>query len=228
MASPTPPFRYERKFLAETLSAAQVRTIVKRHPALFWQPYPPRYVNNIYLDSAALEHYYDNIDGAEARQKVRVRWYGALFGEIAHPVLEFKLKRGLVGAKESYPLPAFALEPGFSGRQLTATLQAVPLPETVKVRLQGLSPVLLNRYYRWYFATFDAHFRVTIDTQMTFHHVDRLRSNFLYRDNHNHSVVVELKYDRVHDRAAARIAGYFPFPITKNSKYIQGIESVFL
>lgn len=228
MTGATAAFRYERKFQVETLDVAQIQALVKRHPALFKQPYPPRYVNNIYLDSPDLAHYQDNLNGLDERQKVRVRWYGQLFGEIEHPTLEFKIKRGLVGTKESFPLPAFALRPGFSSRGFAATLQTAPLPEIVKAQLQGLAPVLINRYYRWYFATFDAQYRVTIDTQMEYHHVDRLNNNFIHRHTYHQPVVVELKYRREHETQAQAIAGYFPFPVTKNSKYVQGIESVFL
>jgi hypothetical protein len=43
--------------------------------------------------------------------------------------------------------------------------------------------------------------------------------------DHDH-VIVELKYDRPLDVEAERVSGYFPFSVSKNSKYVTGIEAV--
>ena len=72
-------YRYERKFLIAAMDAAQARSILLRHRALFGEPYPPRYVNNIYLDTYEFDNYGDNLMGATERLKVRVRWYHDLF-----------------------------------------------------------------------------------------------------------------------------------------------------
>jgi hypothetical protein len=45
---------------------------------------------------------------------VRVRWYGSLFGPILRPVMEFKVKQGLAGRKESFPLQPFVLDETFT------------------------------------------------------------------------------------------------------------------
>ena len=60
-------YRYERKLLVDQLDAHQVRALVKLHPSMFYEPYPPRYVNNLYLDTVGMKHYFDNVDGAEER-----------------------------------------------------------------------------------------------------------------------------------------------------------------
>src|SRR5262245_57506625 len=101
--------RYERKFIADGHTLAEVLAIVRRHPAAFRQSYPARVVNNVYLDSPALSNYYDHINGVSNRVKTRVRWYGPTSITLEKPVLEQKLKRGLVGGKSSHPLPAFSL-----------------------------------------------------------------------------------------------------------------------
>ena len=90
----TREYRYERKFLVDQLDVHQVLALVKLHPAMFYQPYPPRYVNNLYLDTEGLDNYQDNVSGVGDRRKVRLRWYGDLFGDVDRPVLEFKIKRG--------------------------------------------------------------------------------------------------------------------------------------
>jgi hypothetical protein len=45
-----PKLRYEKKFIAEGFTLPEVLARVKRHPAAFREVYPPRIVNNIYLD----------------------------------------------------------------------------------------------------------------------------------------------------------------------------------
>ena len=83
----TPALRYERKFLVERLDASWVRALVRRHPSMFCETYPPRYVNNLYLDTLGMRHYVDNLNGTPERRKVRIRWYGDLFGDVEAPVL---------------------------------------------------------------------------------------------------------------------------------------------
>ena len=69
------------------MDAHQVRALVKLHPSMFYEPYPPRYVNNLYLDTEDMENYLDNVSGVAERRKVRIRWYGDLFGDIGRPML---------------------------------------------------------------------------------------------------------------------------------------------
>src|SRR5882672_3959960 len=99
MSVATDTYRYERKFLIEDIAPAEVEAGVRHNPALFYTEYPPRAVNNIYFDSADLRHYHRNVDGHHERVKARIRWYGPLFGQVLHPVLEIKRKQGLLGSK---------------------------------------------------------------------------------------------------------------------------------
>src|SRR5438128_2681817 len=91
-------FRYERKFVVPREAWSRVESAIRFNPAIFSKAFEPRTVNNLYLDSPALRHYFLNLAGAAERTKVRIRWYGSLFGHVPRPVLEFKCKRGLLGA----------------------------------------------------------------------------------------------------------------------------------
>ncbi|MBN1261376.1 MAG: polyphosphate polymerase domain-containing protein [Anaerolineae bacterium] len=220
-------FRYERKFLVDEPDVHRIVALLKRHPALFVSPYPPRYVNNVYLDTADLRNYFENVDGFGDRQKVRIRWYGDLLGAITRPILEFKIKRGLVGTKASYPLAPCVIARGFSRETLHALWRDSDLAHLVRVQLQDLQPVLVNRYYRRYFATRDGRYRVTLDTGMTYVKAGSLRSTFTHRQIDARHVVVELKYEPAHAAQAHRIVAAFPFTMTRNSKYVQGMERVY-
>ena len=225
--TPAKGFRYERKFLVDQLDDHQVRAIVRLHPSMFIQAYPPRFVNNIYLDSQDMENYVDNVSGVGDRRKVRIRWYGELFGGIDRPILEFKIKRGLVGTKEQLPLGPFTLGRGFSSDTLERLLASDALPDLVRSRLTDLNGVLVNRYYRWYFATLDGKYRVTVDTDLSYYRVGRLRSSFAHSQVDHSNIIVELKYLSQDEGSANRVSSHFPFRVTRNSKYVQGIERVF-
>jgi hypothetical protein len=194
---------------------------------MFYEPYPPRYVNNLYLDSAGLENYHDNVTGMRERRKVRIRWYGDLFGKIEEPTLEFKVKDGLVGTKVGYPFAPFILGEGFCHRYYRDVLREAGLSAEVEHGLRGLHVVLCNRYRRWYYATRDGRFRLTVDVEMTFLHVKRTCNHFVHKRVDHSNIIVELKYDKPWDVQAERVARALPFSMTKYSKYVTGIEQVY-
>ena len=226
--SPTRDYRYERKFLVEELDVGQVRLMVKRHPSMFYETYPPRVVNNLYLDTEEMDNYYANLSGAAERRKVRVRWYGELFGAVASPVLEFKIKSGLVGKKQSYPFPALRLDENFSQRTFQELARDSDLPDPVRHHLRTLNVVLRNNYRRWYYATKDGHYRLTVDAEMAYYRVRKFENHFINRVLDDGRVIVEMKYEKPFEPQSDRVAGFFPFRITRNSKYVTGIESVYL
>ncbi len=218
--------RYERKFVPDGLSLAEVAALVRRHPALFRETYPERPVNNLYLDTPGLRHYHEHINGAAHRLKVRLRWYGALCGRVEQPVLEIKIRHGLLSRKETYPLPAFTVSADFAGSTAALIAADGTLPGAVRPCLRGLEPALTNRYQRRYFCSGDGAIRLTLDSALQF---------FAPR-NHNGSppafphrgpgVILELKYGDLHAEQAARIANVFPFRLTRCSKYVLGVECV--
>jgi len=220
-------YRYERKFLVEKLDHHQAIALIKCHPYMFYQPYPPRYINNFYLDTVDMSNYYDNVGGAVDRRKVRLRWYGDLFGEIEKSTLEIKIKRGLVGTKRLYPCGGFSLRKGYHSRKLREMGKTSDLPEEIKIILLTQQIVLLNRYSRYYFASRDQRFRLTVDTDLSYYRVGKFNNQFVHSQTDFSNVIVELKYDRENDLEAQRISGFFPFRVTKSSKYVQGIDRVY-
>ena len=78
--------RYERKFLTSYLSKPEVEDIIRLHPASFSEIYHARYVNNIYFDTFSFSSYKENLGCISDRTKVRIRWYGEVFGYIEEPV----------------------------------------------------------------------------------------------------------------------------------------------
>jgi hypothetical protein len=222
--TPAQSSRYERKFFLREWEPAQVRSFVRHHPAIFYEPYPPRYVNNLYLDTPWMTHYDDNLGGSMVRRKVRIRWYHDLIGPVEKPMLEFKFKRGWVGWKETYAFPAFLFDERLSSYKLRQLVVDSALPPRVKEILAGHHPALINRYRREYYATRDDRFRVTIDSKLTYYRIGRLSNSLFTRQIDHGVVVVEFKYDEVHEAAAHRVASRFPFRLTRSSKYVRGVE----
>jgi hypothetical protein len=219
--------RFERKFLVDQLNVHQMRALIRSHPALFVVTYPARYVNNIYLDDWFLRSFHDNVSGIGERLKARVRWYGDFFGPIDQPVLELKMKRGLVGRKHQFPLPAtMVMDRRFCWATMRALFRSIALPEQVRMRLGDANPLLLNRYRRFYYATVDGRFRLTLDCELTFYHAGRSGNSFLHKQVDYRQVVLELKYAPEHDDQAHRITSAFPFRLSRSSKYVQGIDRV--
>lgn len=224
---PVESFRYERKYQVEQLDGHQIRLFIRLHPALFVMPYPPRWVNNIYLDTPQLDNYSDNISGAVNRCKIRLRWYHGLFDQSDEMALEFKIKQGIIGRKIQYSIHSFKLDESFNSRFLKEHFIASDLPSEVKMILKEQMPVLVNRYKRWYFATADGRFRITVDTDLTFYHVGLLNNYFRSCHKENILRVVELKYQKKDDLKASRIASNLPFTVYKNSKYVHGMDCVY-
>ncbi len=219
-------YRKERKYAIMDLDVFEVENIVRAHPAMFFTAFPPRYVNNIYFDTIKYQNYGDNVKGSKYRRKFRIRWYGNQFGHIQKPVLEIKIKQGLAGAKEHYPLVPFELSEGFTFDTLSQVLDKSNLDRSVRETTRFLVPTLLNQYYRKYFLSADRKFRLTLDHKLMFTRISRYQNYFMRRVGNRSKVVLELKYDIEHDENISRISNFFPFRMTKNSKYVNGIDNL--
>lgn len=219
--------RYERKFVVSELMPHEIEALVRLHPAMFFEAYPQRFVNNLYFDSHDLKSYFDNVDGLKDRMKVRVRWYGSLFGFIEKPVLELKTKNDLLGEKAAFPLVPFSMDERFQLDTIHEVLRNDEIPEIMKMQLLSLEPVLLNRYSRKYFRSVNHDYRITIDSEMEFYAINAQNNTFSQKHIDTVNTVVELKYDCGKNREAPAITSYFPFRLSKNSKYANGIERLY-
>lgn len=221
----TEQLRYERKYLITDFSVGDVKQLLKFHPACFSQIFHERVVNNIYFDTLGFTHYYDNVNGSPQRCKIRIRWYGETFGKIQHPVLEFKIKKGLLGKKDSYVLQPFLVSSTIDVKEIERSLAAIP--SFIRDELHALTPTLLNSYTRQYFLSADKKFRITIDHHLNFYQLMHERNVFLKKRSDHQTTILELKYDSSDEVEAKQVSSEFPFALTKSSKYLQGLEQLF-
>ncbi|MCR9247425.1 MAG: VTC domain-containing protein [bacterium] len=223
-SSPTEPtYRFERKFYVEDLDTREIEMLVRLHPAFFSPLHPPRYVNSVYFDTPDHRALVDNVDGTADRCKMRIRWYGGLTGE-SRATLEFKIKRGLVGRKETVDLGSIRVDRdrGLAREELAVLLRSVVVPPAFRELVNTTAPTLANRYRRRYYQTADGRYRLTLDDELHYFPFVAGRATLLHPSRDRRGSVVELKYGPEHD--ADRITGAFPFRLTKNSKYVSGLQ----
>lgn len=224
MTDGLPNLRFERKFTPADLDLETALARVRRHPALFREAYPARMINNLYFDSVDLRSYHEHVRGVGNRVKTRIRWYGPLRGAIVRPVLERKLKRGLVSGKAGYPLPPLTLNGCLPRRELADALSAPDLPEMLRWQVRGLVPVLANRYRRRYFVSANGHLRLTVDTDLEFFDARSAAGGLRPLPVSAPPVILELKYTPAHAAEAADAASALPYRLTRCSKYVLGVE----
>ena len=226
MTTPLPNLRYERKFVAQGSTLAEVLAGVRRHSCSFREVYPPRIVNNIYFDSPARRDYHEHINGVASRTKTRVRWYGQNQDMAECPRLERKLKRGSVSGKEAYDLAPLRLREGCRPSLFEAAFDSAALPPMLRSTLRHLEPALCNSYHRHYFLSHDARIRLTLDSCLRFCSVSHHRSPAGWSFHTASTVIIELKFAPEFAEHASLVTNALPFRMTRFSKYVVGIESI--
>lgn len=220
-------YRFERKFFIPSISSSQVEAIIKNHPSLFHETFPARCINNIYLDTLDMTNYWDDVNGVSKRVKVRIRWYGDLFGEISKPVLEFKIKNNTVGSKVNFALSPFILSDLIKVQTLRERFSILNISENLKSYLLSLNLSLMNSYSRKYYESVDTKFRVTIDSGLQFFKLSPDNNLHLQSLETPGVTILELKYNQRHDDLGESVSSYFPFRMTKSSKYVSGLNQFY-
>ena len=215
--------RYERKFLVTDMHYHDVEQQIRVHQAAFAPIFHFRHINNIYLDTHEFDFFHDNVSGTGSRKKARIRWYEDQTGFIEKPVLEFKVREGMLGDKLSFKLKPFQFDKKFTGEKLQQVFWESDLPDWAREMLSQLKPALLNRYRRQYFASFDAKFRITMDDELSYHAIGTNNNSFIEHYT-SEDVIVELKYERIYDDIAPVVTTRLPFRLSKSSKYVNGID----
>jgi SPX domain protein involved in polyphosphate accumulation len=219
----SPSYRYERKFHIKNLTKAEVVSLVNLNSSIFNFAFKSRIINNIYFDNFNFKNYFENVEGDTDRIKVRVRWYGELFNEIDRPKLEIKIKNGLLGYKDSMSIKKFDLKEDLNN--IFTCIKDSYLYDIYN--LKSLNPVLMNSYNRSYYISNDKNYRITVDDKQSYYKISNKNNNFQNKIIDNDSVVLEIKYNDNNDENVNLITNNFPFRMTKNSKYVNGIEAVY-
>jgi SPX domain protein involved in polyphosphate accumulation len=222
-----PKLRFEKKFTISASDTLSVLQIIKSNPALFREIYHTRQINNIYFDTRGYQFYKDNVIGIGERKKIRIRWYGQMFGRIENPKLEFKIKHNLVGDKWSFDLNDFRLQPGSSIVDFPQLFTSSNLEQPLLNQLSGLQPSLLNCYHRTYFLSADKQFRLTLDKDLVYYKINPGFNTFLAKSKAKNHYVLELKYSIDAEEQASKVSDFLSHRLDKHSKYVNGIDALF-
>jgi SPX domain protein involved in polyphosphate accumulation len=219
-------FRYEVKMLVAGFDFKGMKQMILNHPACFVETYPPRWINNIYFDNVGFDNYFQSVDGIRNRIKRRIRWYGDQFKMVEKPILEMKIKEGVVGTKEYYPLRSFEMCRGMDSECIRSLMCKNELPSRGHELMNGYVPVLVNRYLRQYYETPDKRFRVTLDQGICFYPLRKSKNLFIqkYREQ---NLVLEIKFANDDRDYADQITNGFPFRVVRFSKYCAGIDKAY-
>jgi hypothetical protein len=216
--------RYELKMVCAPVWLAQARTWIRLHPAGFRQAYPPRLVNNLYLDTPHLNSFNANRVGVSTRQKLRLRWYGKTDGASTNkPILELKSKENLLGDKKQQVLDC-VLDWKRPYAHILQTIRDHAGTEWQQWLLTITRPTLINRYQREYYISADGTMRATLDfNQVAFGQRLARHPNFQRQLYLPDLVVIELKAVPEHSEQLQAAMAHFPIPRSRNSKYVNGI-----
>ena len=218
--------RFERKFFIPNKTAGEIEAYIKCNSGIFSEIYQQRRVNNIYFDSVNKNSFWQNIDGDPEKKKQRIRWYGQSEKKIDNPVLEYKIKKGMIGKKYSIAIDPFNLSEDNWQESLSNSIFNSKLSNALIKDFDKLEPTLFNYYDRKYFLSKDRRFRLTLDTNMTYLMPSRLDHKFLWKRVDMQNIVLELKYSVEDDMDARNIYQQFPYRASKHSKYVVGVSLV--
>ncbi len=200
--------RYERKFFVEAGSEDQLFPLILLNPLSFKKAYPDRIVNSIYFDDYAYTMLQDNLDGNPERRKIRLRWYDEQQDIITGARLEVKSKVGLTGTKHLFEFPEMTLS---DMPEITAKVNEI-------LHFSNIQPALIVRYHRAYYISFNKHIRLTVDSQLQYTSMEGQVWEAA-------GAVLEVKYPPEKEAEVADMMQYFPFRLTKHSKYAMGMTA---
>ncbi len=219
-------YRHERKFLVKGMEKENLKQIVSNIPGIFSEIFHERRINNLYLDFFDLNNYFRHVGGEHKRYKIRIRWYGGLFGFVKNPILELKIKCGHLSRKERFPLKSFNFRTSFNYNLFNRNiLQKSNLPQKILELLNMVGPSLLNSYLRRYFLSSNKKVRLTIDRDLFFSKLSSGKNFVISSPSLRNEFIVELKYHNLDEPYVSEVIQSLPFRIVANSKYIFGIET---
>jgi hypothetical protein len=155
-----------------------------------------------------------------------------MLGEIKKPVLELKIKKGLLGTKNIYSLSPFILGRDINTINSIDFFSLIENSNTInnidRLKLKSISPQLLNGYKRRYFLSNNKKYRITIDSEQVFYPIASRNNSLINKYEDKLTTILELKYNFADDKNVEEITRDFPFRLSKNSKYVNGVNICYI
>jgi hypothetical protein len=226
VASEANDLRYELRCVSDLEQLGSLLNWIELHPASFRAAYPDRVVNNVYFDTFELGCFAQNLAGVSDRAKYRFRWYGDSFSP-KDGVFEIKERLGLLGRKERYPVELSNSLDCLSFEASRSEILA-QVPGAAAARFRPISdPILINRYSRQYFESFDRRVRITIDQQLrVYDQRQAARPRTRFPQNSPNIVILECKFSARDATDTRRLLGGLPGRMSRCSKYVLGVQGL--
>jgi len=204
--------RFERKWVVQNTYISQLISALKVSNFEFSKHHNSRWVNSIYYDDMFNNSVYQNLNGDQKKQKVRLRLCGEK--KILNPRLEIKNKNMFLTTKTIKKI-------FFSSKYPDSKI----LPD-INDQVKSISPLLINyspktstHYYRHYFISKNKKIRATIDEKIYYLSINNLKIDLFQKKDFN--LILELKYNKIHDDYVRKnFSKYNSLRISKNSKFI--------
>ena len=213
-------YRYELKFKIDWENKESFKKLLKLSSYNFETAYPPRYVNNIYLDTEKFKNYFDNINGNYLRNKFRIRWYGEFFKKI-FPKIENKEKKGLLIKKTVTDFPSFDI---LKNADLSSLIENFKENNQIKKEIRAS---VINRYYREYYVNKGNFIRITIDDKQCYsnpYNIFHPKKLNPYKEK----IIIEIKFDPKYYKFINDITNQLGLRICNNSKYVNSVDALLL
>lgn len=207
-------FRFERKFVVNTLDKNQLINFLKFSKLNFIKQYDDRQVNSIYFDDNLKSSFYENLDGNNNKKKIRLRWYGNQ-KKISNLRLEIKNKIGNLNYKKISKINI--LKPIYFNKKFINNKIYDILKK--KINRFNFSPISSVHYLRTYFISANMPVRATIDTNISY--INFKNSYDIQKFSKN--MILEIKYPKDFDTHLRFYFKNLKLRVTKNSKYINSI-----
>ena len=222
-------YRYEKKFTVPYRQQHLVQKLIFKNKMRFIKEHEDRKVNSIYLDTNNLKLYKENIDGLSKRKKLRIRWYNDLKKETKF-YFEVKQKNNELGFKKIYKLD-INFENNNKEKVLKKLLDNIvnlDIDQDINSLIYNVKPIIIISYERKYLMSNICNCRMTIDTKLKYKIINHC-ANYILEDNYkNEEMIIELKYPANIDQEIINKYFHFPFRVSKNSKYVNGINKYYL
>jgi hypothetical protein len=153
--------RHEIKLALPERELPRLRALLALLPTALAPLHPDRIVQSVYFDTADRAAIEDNLAGVSAREKLRLRWYGAPVTAV-RAQLECKRRRNDAGDKLVADVDG-ALDVAGAAKWRFVRDVGRRVPAAWRERLAGTEPVQWIRYRRSYVGSLDGALRITID-----------------------------------------------------------------
>ena len=212
-------FRHEIKVPLQRLQYVDFSEWLMQSGLVLQKTFADRRIHSVYLDTAFLDDYQDNVSGMSKRGKIRFRWYN---DERSKIVLELKNKRGRLANKLVIPLDNPTEAYPFD-RTVSNGLLGCHRRSRALTREHCLFPCLHVQYERAYYEI-APNIRMTLDTDIHYQKLFPIQTHSMRRSNVD--VVAEFKYAIEDAKRAAQLLSGMPGRVFRHSKYVVGVDTV--